>query len=306
MKTVRLLLLVGLCGLFHSCMDLDTFITAALFNPTRVDSYQLGAYADGELAEKTNALWSDEDLLASNAVFDAVTFTSGGYVLHGYQLKHTAGGNGNTVFFCHGNHHSIDNYWARSKLLFQTGCDVFVFDYRGYGMSEGKPSEEGILEDARAALDYVINDLGVPRNRIVIYGYSMGSVAAVEVAANYNMDDAIGLVLEAPIGSMEIFVQDAVHLPLPSNYLSKYRLANVGNISKVTVPLLWLHGTEDSALMRNTHGQAVYDNYGGATKYEKLVEAAEHSDIPEKLGEDFGVYIQAIRDFANGLVPFGS
>jgi dienelactone hydrolase len=285
----------GLC----SCFDIDTFISPIVFNPSPQESFQYESYADAELAQYVNPLFPD----AGIENFGPVTFDSEGNTLYGYHLWHNAAP-GRLILYCHGNYRNIDNYWPRAKLLYETGCDVLVFDYRGFGMSTGTITEAGMLKDAEAALTYATGTLGFAKNRILLYGYSLGSVPALHLAANAGMGSAIGIVLECPVGSTEIYVQDATYLSIPGSYLTGFELDNVGNIKKIAIPFLWIGGTADQGNRYDTHGRALFDGYRYATKYRKLVEGAVHADVPYVLDHTFAAYIDGLSPFTSGGVPF--
>ena len=299
MKGCSILLLAGIAILAGGCMDLDVFITPTVFNPTKTQSYQLGAYEDGELSQEVNALFPDTDL---GGHFEEHQFASDGETIFALYLHHS-GTPATTILYCHGNTHSMDNYWFRAKLLYQTGYDVFLFDYRGFGKSTGEISESGMLQDSRQALNYLVNNLGVGRTQILLYGFSIGTVPATDLAANSNMETSIGLVLEAPVGSTELYVQDSTYLSIPVGFLTKYDLNNIFNIKKVIIPFLWVHGDQDRMNRLETHGQAVYDACNAAEKHSKIVGGAAHSDIPLILGDDFSTYIAGIRNFIEKTYP---
>lgn len=303
-KILFLSLILGL-SVVSGCMDLNVFITPSIFYPVAIapaDNYQLGNSTNGEFSMEfiSRPEWSDAVL------FDNITntnsqqvFLSGTNQIYGYYLQHLIGGSGRTVLYLHGNTMNIDRYWPRAKLLFNTGADVFIIDYRGFGKSQGEPSEAGMLADSEAALDYLTNTLGVAKSDILIYGYSLGSVPATHLAAYADMSSALGLVLEGPIGSVEIFIQDATYLPIPMEYLTAYKLDNVSAIQDVTIPYLWIHGSADMSQKWDTHGQAVYDHYGGSVKFKKIVTGAAHSKVPLVMSPDFSVYITGISNFIN-------
>ncbi len=295
-----------------SCMDLDTFIAPAIFNNvsySNAQPYLLGNFNGGEFYTQISSVpaWSDAILFDNiTNTYNQYIFISGTNNIYSYYMQHLIGGTGRTILFFHGNYHSMDNYWGRAKLLFNTGADVFMMDYRGYGKSQGEPTEQGLFEDAEASLVYLTNTLGVARTNIMIYGYSLGSVPACHVAAYGHMDSALGLVLEAPIGSVEIFIQDATFLPIHDSYLTGYRLDNVSAIQDVSVPLVWIHGQADMSQRWDTHGQAVYDHHGGSLKWAKLVPGSAHSQSPLVMDPDFSDYIDGISNFISDqtVYPF--
>jgi pimeloyl-ACP methyl ester carboxylesterase len=202
------------------------------------------------------------------------------------------------ILYCHGNAKHMDNYWSRAKLLAHVGgkhrYGVLMFDYRGYGMSEGKSSENNIYADVDAALKW-LQSKGLTSSRLLVYGYSLGSAPSTEVASNAYSLKPIKLLLEAPFASSAVMVQDGSKLALPGSYFTSAKINNAEKIKNVKIPFMWLHGTADSFLSINTHGEVVYKNYGG-TKSEALrVIGAEHGDLPSILGYDN--YVNAVYNF---------
>ncbi len=103
------------------------------------------------------------------------------------------------ILHCHGNGGNISHRVGLMAALQRVGLGIFLFDYRGYGLSQGAPSESGVYEDARAAYNYLVNDLKIPPDRIVITGHSLGSVVAAALAAAVP---ARALVLESTFTNM--------------------------------------------------------------------------------------------------------
>src|SRR5918995_3055889 len=112
-----------------------------------------------------------------------------------------AGGSGYWLLICHGNAGNISEagrpyHYAGLRAL---GLSLFAFDYRGYGESEGTPTEDGLYRDADAAYHYLRDTLRVPADRIVIFGHSLGSAVAVELAGRVP---AAGLILDGALTSV--------------------------------------------------------------------------------------------------------
>ncbi|MCP4669274.1 MAG: alpha/beta hydrolase, partial [Deltaproteobacteria bacterium] len=100
--------------------------------------------------------------------------------LHGwfFPLK----GDPATILFCHGNAGNISHRLENITLLLDQGLQVFIFDYRGYGRSTGRPSEAGVYRDGLAAYDFLAKQKGVRPRRIVLFGRSLGAAVAIEIA----------------------------------------------------------------------------------------------------------------------------
>jgi len=204
------------------------------------------------------------------------------------------------IMYCHGNHDHMDFYWQRAKLLANAGgknrFGVLMIDYRGYGLSGGKPSENGMYADVNAGLEW-LRDGGLTGDRLVNYGFSLGSAPATEITAHYQKYALrpSKLILEAPFASTEVMVQDASLLSLPYSFFTNVKVNNADKIREVNQPFLWMHGVNDSFLNINTHGEVVYKNYKGNSPQAIRVPKAEHGDLPKILG--FDAYNQAIVEF---------
>ena len=173
--------------------------------------------------------------------FEDANFTSAdGTRLHGwympYQQPRAA------ILYCHGNGGNVA-YWADAaqRLRDRVGASVLLFDYRGYGRSEGQPSEAGVLADARAARVWLARREGIPENRIVLLGRSLGGAVAVDLAAT---DGAAALVLESTFTSMPEVAQSMFpHLPV--HWMMQTKFDSRAKIGKYHGPLLQSHGTAD-------------------------------------------------------------
>ena len=192
----------------------------------------------------------------------------------------------------------MDFYWQRAKLLAHTNgkntYGVMMMDYRGYGLSEGKPTEKGMYADVDACMKW-LKERGLSSDRLIIYGFSLGSASACELSANVRTLRPSKLILEAPFGSSAIMVQDASQLNMPAEYFTDLKIDNAEEIKKVNQPFLWIHGTKDNFLNYKTHGEVVYKNYQGSYQTKYLVEGADHGEVPEKMG--FDTYLKTLGEF---------
>jgi len=130
------------------------------------------------------------------------------------------------------------------RQLHDLGLGVLAPDYRGYGESEGKPSEAGLYADARSAYDLLRDSLRIPSTRIVIYGHSLGSAVATQLATSV---DAAGLILEGGFTSVADLGQE-IYPWLPVRWLSRNRFDSKGRIGDLRVPLLMIHGRNDTTI----------------------------------------------------------
>lgn len=306
---------IFLAAALFGCFNLDGLVAPIVYNPDKLaegEEYELGAADYADFYEEVNALYPDPiDSI------NPVTFDSGGNTLYGYHLVHTSlGDTGKVILYFHGNAYTIDIYWTRAQLLYQTGVNVFIFDYRGYGKSDGESTESGLDQDAEAALAWLTDTVGVAPADVIIYGYSGGTPHGTHLAAHHAQKASFNkLILEAPIGSAEMFVQDATLLPLPGVFLTDFKLDNIGMIQDVSADLLWIHGTEDNfPIPYDSHGIAVFLNHPGTengdpllddpVKYQKVVQDGLHGNLPAVIG--LAAYVQGIKDFIEDKAPFAN
>jgi fermentation-respiration switch protein FrsA (DUF1100 family) len=200
------------------------------------------------------------------------------------------------VLYNHGNKHNINDYWDRVELLYRAGFDVFIYDYRGYGMSQGAGSEQGLFADAKAAYDYVLARAERDSLQLAIYGFSLGGVTASHQAV-LAREKCRALVMEACFASGEEIVRSGTLLDIPGRYLLDGAFDNVSRMREINVPVMVLHGDADIFLGLERHGQKLYDA-ANIPKIFVKVPGGEHSTIPDAMGHDD--YIARITSFIKG------
>jgi len=204
------------------------------------------------------------------------------------------------IMYCHGNSEHMDYYWQRAKLLAHCGgknnYGVLMVDYRGYGLSQGDPSEDGLYADVDAALNW-LKESGLTGDRLVMYGYSMGSAPSCELTSKPRSLTPAKLILEAPFASAAVMVQDASVLGLPSSFVTSLVIDNAEEIKNINQPFMWMHGTADSFLNIETHGQLVFDNYQGSYGEAHKINGADHDDVPVLYGNNYQDYMNDIDAF---------
>ncbi len=188
------------------------------------------------------------------------------------------------ILYCHGNRDHMDYYWSRQKLYSHLGYQgrfgVLMFDYPGYGLSEGSPTETNMYEATEGALNW-LQGQGVENEQLVMFGFSLGSAPVCEVAGSNDFSlKPNKIILEAPFASSEVMVQDAALLNMPSSFFVDVKIDNAEEIKKCQVPLLWMHGRADDFLSIETHGEIVFKNHGGPWKNALRVEGAGHETVP--------------------------
>ncbi len=185
--------------------------------------------------------------------FEDINFlTADGESLNGWFIP--AMGAKVTILYCHGNAGNISNRLSRLNHFYKMGFNVFIFDYRGYGNSTGKPSEKGLYLDAQAAYDYVITRKDVDRENIVVLGVSLGGPVAAELCLNRKVK---ALVLENTFVSLALQGKD-LYPYLPVRFLLWEKYDTLSRIKKISIPKLFFHGIDDEVVSFK-HARLLYD-----------------------------------------------
>ncbi len=145
------------------------------------------------------------------------------------------------LLFFHGNAGNITHRLESIALFHRLGLSVFIVDYRGYGKSEGRPTEQGTYRDARAAWRYLTETRSVPADRILLFGRSLGAAMASRLATETS---PAGLIVES--GFTSIPDMAARHYPyLPVRLLTRFRYATLDHVRSVAAPILVVHSHDD-------------------------------------------------------------
>jgi fermentation-respiration switch protein FrsA (DUF1100 family) len=228
----------------------------------------------------------------------AVTLKSGDETLYGFFVRQPDSLRVEphpTVLYHHGNKHNIGAYWDRVELLYRAGFDVFIYDYRGYGMSTGKSSEEGLKSDAKAALDYLRSRADVDTTQIVDYGFSLGGFPCLYTATVLHKPKSV--ITEAIFASAESLIQSGTILNIPGSYIMEGAFDNRAQIVNVKSPLLMLHGTGDTFVGFEANGK-VLAAIAPQPMIFRPIDGANHSAIPSTMGEQN--YIDLLTAFVRG------
>ena len=232
--------------------------------------------------------WSPEGL----DVNDCYIRTADGLRLHGWWLPPKGEGTEEApvVLFFHGNAGNITHRAENLRLLSGKGLGVLIVDYRGYGKSEGRPSEPGLYQDAEAAHRYLTEELSVSPQRIVCFGRSLGSAVALYLSTHREV---AALVLESPLESAAAMARKIVPV-VPLWCFLRSEFDNVTAAGQLKIPLLVVHGDADT-LVPIKQGKRVFD----AARTQKqfyVIEGAGHNDTYIVGGKD---YVDTLADFCN-------
>lgn len=210
--------------------------------------------------------------------FEEVALTSeDGVALHGWFVP--AGRGSRVVLMLHGNAGNISHRLDKVTALSRAGFAVLLVDYRGYGRSAGRPSEEGLVRDAAAAWRHLTGKLGVPPKRVVLYGESLGCAPALRLASALERSGAppAALVLEAPFTSAAEMSRRVIPW-LPVAWLVRFRFNNVAEAAQVTIPSLVMLGEEDEVVPASM-GRRVHAALRSSTKVMHVEPGAGHNDL---------------------------
>jgi pimeloyl-ACP methyl ester carboxylesterase len=175
--------------------------------------------------------------------------------------------NREVVLFCHGNAGNISHRLDSFEIFHRMGLKSFIFDYRGYGKSEGKPSEQGTYRDVEAAWQYLIETEEIPSQRIILFGRSLGGAVAAHLAARSGVN-ARALILESTFTSVPDL--GAQFYPfLPVRMMSRFRYDTRALLAKIKLPVLVIHSPQDE-LIPFSHGSALFEAAGEPKQFLRI------------------------------------
>ncbi len=269
------------------------FIAAALIAIAILARYML-------ILDRTMIYFPQRDLMATPdsvglAYEDVYLTAADGTRVHGW---HIPGRGGATLLWFHGNSgnisHRLDNILILNERL---GVGILIIDYRGYGLSAGRPSESGLYMDAEAAFEYMTGELGLDAERdIVLMGRSLGAGVAVEMATRHRVR---GVILESGFTSIREMAESSGSF-LPTSVamlLFEARYDSLSKMGLVNSPVMILHGDRDDTVPY-WMAEKLYE---AANEPKTLypIRGASHNDTVYVGGE---AYLRALGEFMR--VPF--
>ncbi len=207
-----------------------------------------------------------------------------GAMLHGWFIP---GDSRRTVIFCHGNAGNISHGLRRADILKSLGVSVFLFDYRGFGKSPGRPTERGIYADTEAALDWLQEHKGLSGEDTAVFGRSLGGAAALELAVRRPV---AGVLLESTFTSLADVARAFVPY-LPAELLLFGAYNNLPKIGRIGVPVLIMASVDDE-ITPFEHGQALFE-MAKEPKFFLTMNGRHRLNFYRTEQE----YVDAIRDF---------
>jgi fermentation-respiration switch protein FrsA (DUF1100 family) len=259
-------LLVSCSLLASSCIDSDRLV---VFLPVQVDEYEL-----------------PDNRIPMELLQEIELTSADGTRIFGMLASQP--GEARTILFCHGQAENIDEAWGRTQALYDLGHHVLVIDYRGYGKSEGEPSEQGLYQDAQAGYDLLV-DRGVTPGRMVIAGFSMGTGVATQLA---TQNEAAALVLGAAFTSMRELVSGSFPGGVPHGWVSTVDMDTLSRIRSIGEPLVMAHGDEDDRIPYRM-GEEVF-RHAAEPKTFLRREGVNHVDLIEEAAPEIGRSLEAL------------
>jgi hypothetical protein len=195
-----------------------------------------------------------------------------GVRLHGWFLpapgpsRQRSGASPHTLLFLHGNAGNVSHRGASLMIFAELGLDVLIIDYRGYGRSQGRPSEIGLNLDADAAWRWLTEERALAPEDIVVFGRSLGGAVATELAARVHPG---ALIIESSFTDLEAMAR--LHHPLLAMFIPlRYRFASADALARVRCPVLILHSPDDG-IVPYEHGRRLFEIATAPKRFVDLV-----------------------------------
>jgi fermentation-respiration switch protein FrsA (DUF1100 family) len=200
-----------------------------------------------------------------------------------------------TLLFLHGNAGNISDRYEIVVELMQLPVNVLIIDYRGYGKSEGSPSERGLYDDARAAWDYLTTARGIPASNIVIFGESLGGAVAIDLASKV---EPCGLVVQSSFTSIADMAAEV--LPFVPRFIIRTKMDSLSKIVNVSCPKLFIHSQTDEIIPYRL-GRRLFDAAREPKQFYEVKNASHN--LMNVIGG--AAYYNALRTFINSSCRAG-
>lgn len=205
-----------------------------------------------------------------------------------------------TVLFSHGNAGNMSHRMNTVEFWLELNCQIMMYDYRGFGHSEGKPSETGLYADAEAAWNWLVEVKHIEPAAIVIHGRSLGAAVALHRAVSLSAEDAAAaVILESAFLSVPTLASEFYPF-FPVRLLSRYAFDNEQRIASVAIPKLIIHGARDE-LIPFRHGVTLYETAQAPRQFLRI-----EGDHNTGFLADQDTYRRGIKAFLTQVERFGS
>lgn len=191
------------------------------------------------------------------------------------------------LLFCHGNGGNISHRLDSIRIFHDLGLSVLIFDYRGYGKSEGEPTENGTYLDAEAAWDFLVKDKRIDPLRILIFGRSLGSAVAAELAMR---KEAGALIIESGFSSIPD-IGRKYYPYIPVSLITRFHYATINKVGSLSLPKLFVHSPDDE-IIPFEQGMRIFEK------------AAEPKDFLKLQGNHNEGFLMSGQFYINGLEQF--
>jgi len=214
--------------------------------------------------------------------------TADGITLHGWYVPHKE--SDQVLLFSHGNAGNISYRLELLEMFHRHGFSTFIYDYRGYGKSGGRPGEKGLYRDVEAAWHYLVDEQGYRPEQIILYGRSLGGAVSAHLAKQVK---PAALILDSAFtGARQVATEI---FPFVPGWLVRFRFNTIDYLREVSAPVLVMHSPDDEIIGFH-HGEELY---AAASNPRKLVRLqGGHNDNVFITGDR---YFEEIRDFLQSV-----
>jgi uncharacterized protein len=195
-----------------------------------------------------------------------------------------------TLILSHGNAGNISHRLAKLRIFHDLGLNVLLYDYRGYGKSEGTPNEKGLYADVQAAYDFVVKEKKIPGGQIVAYGESLGGPVAAHLAANNKVK---ALILDSTFTNLKDMAQVRSPLLAP---LVQSKFDTLADVAKVKSPTLILHSPDDE-VVPYAQGRKLFAASKARKRFVKLRGSHNTGFLESKIA-----YAKGLDDFLTAII----
>jgi fermentation-respiration switch protein FrsA (DUF1100 family) len=195
-----------------------------------------------------------------------------------------------TLLFFHGNAGNIGHRLDKIKLLYDIGLNIFIIDYRGYGKSQGRPSEKGLYLDAKAACDYLVDKRHIQPESIILYGESLGAAVAIDLGLQKKVK---ALIIEEAFTNISDMAKR--NYPFIPAFLISTKFDSLAKVRNINTPKLFIHSKDDEIVPWGL-GNKLYTAAGEPKRIVAISGSHNTAFLDSK--ED---YISAITVFIKGL-----
>jgi len=191
-----------------------------------------------------------------------------------------------TLFFLHGNAGNISHRLDSIKLFNSLGMNVFIFDYRGYGNSDGSANEQNTYDDARSAWEYLLKSKGLKPEELVIFGRSLGGTIAANLGSRVKPK---AMILESTFSTVDKLASDI--FPYVPKYLIRFKYETTKHLKDIKYPILIVHSVDDN-IIPYRFGEEVFKNANEPKTFVQISGGHNHGFLQSK-----DIYLPALKKF---------